>query len=90
MSGLSANGVRVLLEYERDRANKLPVVNVPERRAEALASGAEPFGPVLDDSDTMNHGPATRSHLPPRGLKIGPPSHGTPDASCAAPLNTRA
>ena len=64
INGLSAEGIQALLEYEREHANRLPVVNVLERRADALAGGAEPSGAVLDDSPTMSHGTPTNPAQP--------------------------
>ena len=80
INGLPAADVQVLLEYEREHGNRLPIVTVLERRADALADGAEPSGPVLDDSPTMSHGTPGGDSVTPAtsGPKINPPSHGTP------------
>jgi len=80
ISGLSRDGVQALLEYERDHAGRLPILTILEHRAEALAEGAEPSGPVLQDSPTMNHGTPGGSTVTPatEGPKINPPSQGAP------------
>jgi hypothetical protein len=80
INGLSADGVKTLLEYERNHADRLPIVIILEHRAHALAEGAEPSGEVLEDSPTMNHGTPGGDRVTPAtaGPKINPPSQGDP------------
>jgi hypothetical protein len=77
--GLDESGVGALLEYERAHGNRLPVVQVLERRIEALRGGAEPSGSVSPDmpevTQTSGGSPVSPATT---GPKINPPSHGTP------------
>lgn len=78
--GLDATGVEQLLAFEREHGDRLPIVQVLEHRLQELRDGAEPSGPVLDDSPTMAAGPAGGSKVSPStsGPTMNPPSHGVP------------
>jgi hypothetical protein len=62
--GLDAGQIETLIEFERSHPGRLPIMTVLEQRLNQLADGAEPTGPVLDDSPTMNHGSAARTQRP--------------------------
>jgi hypothetical protein len=78
---LDTDGLAVLLAYEREHGNRLPVVQMLERRLEAVEGGA----PLSDGSPTAQ---APEAAPPPAGTSsaspatagpvINPPSHGDP------------
>jgi hypothetical protein len=78
--GLDAGQIETLIEFERSHGGRLPIITVLEQRSNQLAEGAEPTGPVLDDSPTMNHGSAGGGKVSPAtsGPTMNPPSHGVP------------
>lgn len=78
--GLDATGVEQLLAFEREHGDRLPIVQVLTHRLQELRDGAEPRGPVLEDSPTTSDGPAGGSRVSPAtsGPTINPPSHGVP------------
>jgi hypothetical protein len=78
--GLDATGVEQLLAFEREHGDRLPIVQVLEHRLEQLRDGAEPSGPVTEDSPTMNLGAAGGSKVSPATSSptMNPPSHGVP------------
>jgi hypothetical protein len=82
IAALDADGVSALLDYERAHGDRLPVVNVLERRLEALRSGsAQPSGgDPLADTPELQHAPPTGSPVSPQteGPAMNPPSHGDP------------
>jgi hypothetical protein len=82
ISPLDAAGVDALLAYERAHGNRLPVVNVLERRLDALRDGrAEPSGgDPLADAPELQHAPQAGSSVSPQtqGPPVNPPSHGDP------------
>jgi hypothetical protein len=79
---LGAEDVEVLIAYERDHGGRVPMLNVLERRLEALRGGAEPTG----DGEPAAPGPETAegtsggSKVDPStsGPPLNPPSHGDP------------
>jgi hypothetical protein len=80
ISPLDADGVSMLLAYEQAHGNRLPVVNVLQRRLEALRAGATPSGgDPLADTPEIQHA-QTGSPVSPQteGPPINPPSHGDP------------
>jgi hypothetical protein len=79
ISGLEVEGVEELLTYERAHGNRLPVVQLLERRAQQLREGREPSG--------NGPGGAARPAAPEGGSPVtpatagpptNPPSHGDP------------
>lgn len=79
ISALDAEGIGQLLAFEREHGDRLPVVQVLERRLEQLQAGAEPSGSTdqqMPEVTQSQHGspvsPATS------GPTINPPSHGVP------------
>jgi hypothetical protein len=79
ISGLDERGVQQLLDYERAHADRPPVVQVLERRIEALRQGAEPSGAVPEAAPEVS-GTSGGSPVSPEtsGPPINPPSQGTP------------
>ena len=78
---LDAAGVNVLLTYEKAHGDRLPVVNVLERRLQALRSGARPTGgDPLADTPEVQHAPPPGSPASPQtqGPPVNPPSQGVP------------
>lgn len=70
-----------VLAYERAHADRVPVVQVLEQRAEELRSGAAPTGgdPTAETPE-VSAGPAGGSKASPQteGPAMNPPSHGDP------------
>ncbi|MFC4905381.1 hypothetical protein [Kocuria oceani] len=79
ITGLDESGLQQLLAYERAHGDRLPVVQVLERRLEALRQGAEPSGPVPTDAPEVSSS-SQGSPVSPEtsGPPINPPSQGTP------------
>src|SRR4051794_18293549 len=79
---LDAEGVAALLAYEREHGDRLPAVNLLQRRLEGLRSGdAEPTGAdPLAETPEVQHAPTTGSPVSPQtqGDPVNPPSHGDP------------
>jgi hypothetical protein len=79
---LDADGLRALLAYETEHANRVQVVQLVERRLEAVTSGeAEPSGgdpaaatPEVDSSASHDAKASPQTQGPP----VNPPSHGDP------------
>lgn len=76
---LDRPGLEKVLAYERDHGDRLPVVNVLQRRIEALDAGAEPTGGSAQ-VPTSAAPLARESKVGPRteGPPVNPPSHGVP------------
>jgi hypothetical protein len=78
---LDAAGVEDLLNYERAHGNRLPVVQVLERRLDELRAGAAPTeGSPLAETPETEQAPPTGSAVSPetQGPPINPPSQGDP------------
>ena len=78
---LDREGVERLLAFERAHGNRLPVIQVLERRTEALQHGAQPTGGSPDALVPEAAGePTGGSKVSPQtsGPPINPPSHGDP------------
>jgi hypothetical protein len=76
---LDERQVLLLVAYERAHGDRLPVMQVLERRLEALRDGAEPTGAVPDVMPEVSQG-GHREQVTPAtsGPPINPPSHGDP------------
>jgi hypothetical protein len=77
---LDAEAVGQLLAYERQHGNRLPAVQVLERRAEELSAGA---APAEASAQGASHEAAAASEGSPaspatQGPAVNPPSHGDP------------
>ena len=81
---LDADGVAALLTYERAHGDRLPVVQVLERRLEALREGAQPTGgdPAADTPEVQHApqagGPLGDAATQTQGPPVNPPSQGVP------------
>lgn len=78
---LDAEGIGVLLAYEREHGARLPVVQMLEARLAALRSGAEPSSgsPEAATPEAAPPPAGTSSASPATaGPVINPPSHGVP------------
>ena len=78
---LDVAGVEAVLGYERAHGNRLPVVQVLERRLAALQEGAEPTsGSPLAATPELQHAPPGGSDASPQtqGPPVNPPSQGDP------------
>ncbi|GAA1133907.1 hypothetical protein [Citricoccus alkalitolerans] len=79
ITGLSQEQVNQLLIYETAHGNRLPVVQVLERRLDALRNGAEPSGPAVPDTPEVGEGRAGSPVSPQTsGPNVVPPFHGNP------------
>ena len=79
LTGLDGSGLRQLLAYERAHADRLPVVQVLERRIEALRQGAEPTGAVPSASPEVSRTSGGSPVSPETsGPPVNPLSQGTP------------
>ncbi|MFD3443080.1 hypothetical protein ACFDTO_00565 [Microbacteriaceae bacterium 4G12] len=79
ITALDEAGIGQLLDYERAHGDRLPVVQVLERRLEALQGGAEPSGTIPESLPEVSQG-QTGSPVSPAtsGPPMNPPSHGDP------------
>jgi hypothetical protein len=78
---LDADGLEALLDYERAHGNRLPVVQVLERRLEAVRGGAElSGGDPMAATPEVQHAPQAGGTASPQtqGPPVNPPSHGDP------------
>jgi hypothetical protein len=78
---LDADALQALLDYERAHGNRLPVVQVLDRRLTAVKDGAElSGGSPLAATPELQHAPQGGSEASPQtqGPPINPPSHGDP------------
>lgn len=79
ITGLDESQVEQLLTYERAHGDRLPVVQVLERRLEALRNGAEPSGTQVPDTPEAG-GSRTGSAVTPEsgGPPVEPLDRGIP------------
>lgn len=82
VSTLDADGVAAVLAYERAHANRVQVVQILERRLEALREGsAQPTGgDPMAETPELQDAPPTGSQVQPdtQGPPVNPPSQGVP------------
>jgi hypothetical protein len=80
ISALDESGVQQLLEFEREHGDRLPVVQVLERRIEAIQGGAQPSGAVEQSMPEVTQSSSGSSVSPEtsNAPKINPPSQGVP------------
>jgi hypothetical protein len=72
IGSLGSDALRQLLAYEREHGDRLPVVQVLERRLAAVESGAD-----LTGGDPQASTPASAAS-PEGGSKVGPETSGPP------------
>ncbi len=78
---LDRAGLEALIGYEGEHGDRLPVMQVLQRRLEELESGAEPSGGDPGAGSMPETEPATPpSDVSPQteGPPVNPPSHGVP------------
>jgi hypothetical protein len=77
---LDAGSLRQLLAYEEQHGNRLPVVQIIQRRLEGLESGAEPSSgsPTAAHPEVQSGQGGSRVSPATSGPAINPPSHGDP------------
>lgn len=78
---LSAEGVEALLAYEREHANRLPVISMLESRLSRLREGAQPSaGSPQGTQPEHSSAPAASEPASPQtqGPPVNPPSQGVP------------
>src|ERR687885_1725163 len=80
ISALDEAGVQALLDFEREHGDRLPVVQVLERRIESLRSGTQPSGAVEQDMPEVTRSSSGSAVSPEtsNAPKINPPSQGVP------------
>jgi hypothetical protein len=79
ITGLAEADVAQLVGYEKAHGNRLPVLQILEKRLQDLQGGAVPSGPQVPSTPEVNTGtPATHQSAQVPGPPINPPSHGTP------------
>ena len=78
---LDADALSVLLQYERQHGDRLPVTELMETRLQELDSGAEPSGgSPLGVAPEKSSGPSAPRQIDQStdAPTINPPSHGDP------------
>jgi hypothetical protein len=79
ISGLTEADVAQLITYEKAHGNRLPILQILEKRLHDLQGGAEPTGPRTPTTPEVNTGqPVTQQASSVPGPPINPPSHGDP------------
>jgi hypothetical protein len=79
ISALDETAVRMLLAYEQEHGDRLPVAEVLRHRIEALQHGAQPSGAVEQDMPVVTTSQSGSPVSPATaGPKINPPSQGVP------------
>jgi hypothetical protein len=82
LRSLDADALEQLLVYERAHGDRLPVVQLIERRLEAVRDGAPLSGgdPTAAATPERQHAPQAGGQASPQtqGPPINPPSHGDP------------
>lgn len=78
---LDAQGLEILLAYERAHANRIQVVQIMQHRLNSVAAGAQPSGgdPAAPAADDPTHASAgSRVSEATSGPPVNPPSQGDP------------
>ena len=78
INGLDEADVAQLVTYEKAHGNRLPILQILEKRLQDLQSGAEPSGTRNPTTPEVqgNAGTPQPSSVP--GPPVNPPSHGDP------------
>lgn len=80
ITGLAEADVAQLVSYEKAHGNRLPVLQILEKRLQDLQAGAEPSGPQVPSTPEVSTGtPATPQPAQVPGPAVNPPSHGVPN-----------
>ncbi|WP_411374161.1 hypothetical protein ACLH0K_14005 [Arthrobacter sp. MPF02] len=79
ISGLGEADVAQLISYEKAHGNRLPILQILEKRLHDLQGGAVPRGPEAPSTPEVSTSQAdTPQSAQVPGPPINPPSHGTP------------
>jgi len=79
ISGLDEAEMAQLITYEKAHGNRLPILQVLEKRLHDLQGGAEPRGPHAPSTPEVNTSqPDTPQSAQVPGPPINPPAHGDP------------
>lgn len=78
ITGLDEAGVAELLTYEKAHGNRLPILQILERRLQDLQNGAEPSGTQVPPTPEVQGSPETPQASEVTGPPVNPPSHGDP------------
>lgn len=79
ISGLEEADVAQLITYEKAHGNRLPIMQILEKRLHDLQGGAVPRGPQAPSTPEVNTGqPDTPQTANVPGPPINPPSQGVP------------
>jgi hypothetical protein len=82
---LTAEEISQLLSYEREHANRLPVVQLLQTRLAELAAGAQPTGHRQQEGPEWPPPPSGRSPVSP--ATAAPPPHPPPHGGPREPLS---
>ena len=79
ITGLAEAGISQLISYEKAHGNRLPVLQILEKRLQDLQAGAVPSGPESPSTPEVSTGaaPASQPTQVP-GPPVNPPAHGVP------------
>ncbi|ADX74242.1 hypothetical protein FJ661_04150 [Pseudarthrobacter phenanthrenivorans] len=79
ISGLEEADVAQLITYEKAHGNRLPILQILEKRLHDLQGGAVPSGPQAPSTPEVNTGrPAAQQPASVPGPPVNPPSQGVP------------
>ena len=79
ITGLAEADVAQLIGYEKEHGNRLPVLQILEKRLQDLQGGAEPSGPQAPSTPEVATGaPAAPQPTSVPGPPVNPPSQGVP------------
>ncbi|KSU78649.1 hypothetical protein GA0061083_0471 [Pseudarthrobacter enclensis] len=78
INGLEEADVAQLAAYEKAHGNRLPVLQILEKRLQDLRGGAVPSGPKSPDTPETASAPAAPQPASTPGPPVNPPSQGVP------------
>ncbi len=79
ISGLEESDMVQLINYEKAHGNRLPVLEILQKRLHDLQGGAVPRGPQAPSAPELNPSqPETAQAAQVPGPPVNPPSHGDP------------
>lgn len=79
IAGLNQQDLSLLVAYEKEHGNRLPVLQILENRAKDLEGGAIPSGPETPATPETGSGqPSTPQPANVPGPPVNPPPHGVP------------
>lgn len=79
ISGLTQQDLSVLVAYEKAHGNRLPVLQILEKRLQDVKDGAVPSGPQVPSTPERGSGqPGTPQPASVPGPPVNPPVQGVP------------